>query len=98
MAALLTGSWPAGAGDVDPPPGPVMPTMIRLDEIEPRTPISALPFTINQCGSYFLTDCLTGVAGQNGITIDADDVTLDLNGFTLIGVPGSLDGIADRRS
>ena len=91
---VATGAWPAGAGDIDPPLGPVLPTMIRLDQIEPRTPISSLPFTINQCGSYFLTDCLTGGVGQNGITIDADDVTLDLNGFTLLGVPGSLDGIA----
>lgn len=58
-----------------------------------RTPISSLPFTINQCGSYFLTACLTGAAGQNGITIEADNVTVDLNGFTLIGVPGSLNGV-----
>ncbi len=58
-----------------------------------RVPISALPFTIDACGSYFLTRCLTGVPGSAGITIDADDVTLDLNGFALIGVPGSLQGI-----
>ena len=58
-----------------------------------RIPISSLPFTINQCGSYVLTSCLTGGAGQAGVTINADDVTLDLNGFTLIGVPGSLEGV-----
>ena len=58
-----------------------------------RTPIGALPFTINKCGSYFLTQCLTGVAGQDGITINADDVTIDLNGFSLRGVPGSGDGV-----
>ena len=59
-----------------------------------RKPISSLPFTIDECGSYFLTGCLTGAAGQDGITIAADDVTIDLNGFSLTGVPGSLDGIA----
>ncbi len=59
-----------------------------------RVPISALPFRIEECGSYFLTRCLTGVPESAGITIDADDVTLDLNGFALIGVPGSLQGIA----
>ncbi len=64
--------------------------------LKPRivgTPISSLPITIDECGYYFLTDCLDGVSGQNGITIDADDVTLDLNGFTLRGVPGSLHGV-----
>ena len=35
----------------------------------------------------------SGQSGQDGITINADDVTLDLNGFALIGVPGSLTGI-----
>ena len=60
---------------------------------DPRTPISSLPFTITTCGSYYLTGCLTGTSGQDGITIMASDVTLDLEGFTLTGVPGSLDGI-----
>ena len=59
----------------------------------PGIPINSLPFTIEACGQYFLTDCLTGVSGSNGIVIDADDVTLDLNGFALLGVPGSLDGV-----
>ncbi len=59
-----------------------------------RTPISTLPFTINKSGSYFVTRNLTGSSGQNGITITADDVTIDLNGFTLKGVPGSLNGIS----
>ena len=30
---------------------------------------------------------------DNGIVIDADNVTLDLNGFALIGAPGSLNGV-----
>ena len=44
-------------------------------------PISSLPFTIGNCGSYFLTSCLTGSPGSDGITVTADDVTIDLNGF-----------------
>lgn len=75
------------------PPGAPAPTMKTLDEIEPRTPISALPFTINQRGSYYLTANLTGSAGANGISINANDVTIDLRGFTLVGVAGSADGI-----
>jgi parallel beta-helix repeat protein len=59
-----------------------------------RIPISTLPFTINNPGSYYVTQNLTGVAAQNGITVNAtSDVTIDLNGFSLIGVPGSLAGI-----
>jgi hypothetical protein len=66
-----------------------------------RTPIRALPFTIDECGSYVLTRCLKGASGSAGITIAAGDVTLDLGGFALEGVPGSLDGVvvqAGRRN
>lgn len=71
------------------PPGAPAPTMKSLDEIdaklEKRTPVSALPATITASGSYYVTSNLTGTAGQHGITIDANDVTLDLGGFTLVG-------------
>jgi hypothetical protein len=85
-------SIPTHAGDLEPaaPPGP---TMKPLDIVEPRTPVSALPFTIDTPGSYYLTANLIGSSGLDGITIETDDVTLDLNGFTLTGVAGSLDGI-----
>jgi len=75
------------------PPGPPAPTMKSLDQIEPRIPISSLPFNITSPGSYYLTTNLTGVSGTNGITITADNVTIDLRGFTLEGVPGAQDGI-----
>ena len=75
------------------PPGAPAPTMKSLDQVEPRTPISTLPFTITAAGSYYLTANLTGVAGTNGITLTANDTTLDLNGFALVGVAGSLSGI-----
>lgn len=72
--------------------------MKTLDQIEPRTPIGTLPFTITTRGSYYLTKNLTGVAGQDGIVIEADDVTLDLGGFALVGVTGSGDGIQVARA
>lgn len=52
-----------------------------------RTPISSIPFTINQSGSYYMADNLTSAPGSSsdGIIIDADNVTLDLGGFTLSG-------------
>src|SRR5687767_11957796 len=75
------------------PPGPPAPTMKTLDQIEPRIAISSIPTTITQSGSYYLTGNLTGVVGQNGITIKASEVTIDLSGYSLIGVSGSKNGI-----
>ena len=70
------------------PPGAPAPTMKTLDQIEARTPISALPFTISSSGSYFVTGNLTAQAGGNGVTINASNVTLDLGGFELVGNGG----------
>jgi hypothetical protein len=78
-------------GSLTPPAAPA-PSMKTLAQIEPRTPISA-PYTISNSGSYYLTTNIIGVAGTNGITIQTGDVTLDLNGFALVGVPLSLNGI-----
>lgn len=75
------------------PPGPPAPLMKTLDQVEPRTPIGSLPYTISQPGSYYLTTNLLGVAGLDGITISTDNVSLDLMGFTLRGVGASLSGI-----
>lgn len=47
-----------------------------------RTPITTVPATISTSGSYILTSNLT-IASGDAITITADDVTLDLNGFTI---------------
>ncbi|MGB8169018.1 MAG: NosD domain-containing protein [Chthoniobacteraceae bacterium] len=83
------------------PPGAPAPTMKTLDQVEPRKPIdatntpgnSANLFRITEPGSYYLTASVVGAAEKNGIAVDASDVTIDLRGFTLTGVPGSLDGI-----
>jgi hypothetical protein len=75
------------------PPGPPGATMKSLSQIEPRVPISSLPCLISNSGAYYITTNLTGTAGTNGITVAANDVSLDLSGFALIGVSGSLDGI-----
>jgi hypothetical protein len=43
------------------------------------------PFKITKPGSYKLTSNLTVPAGVDGIDVLAQDVTLDLNGFSIIG-------------
>jgi len=73
-----------GQGSLTPPGAPG-PTMKSLDQIEARTPISGLPYTISSSGSYYFTTNLTAISDNDGITIAASDVTLDLNGFTLHG-------------
>jgi hypothetical protein len=69
------------------PPGAPAPTMKSLAQVEPRIPISSLPITISSAGSYYFT---TNLFSTNGITIAADNVTLDLCGFTLAGLPGGV--------
>lgn len=63
---------------------------------EQRTPVNAAntpgdgsnSFIIAQAGSYYLTNNIAGVHGKNGISVQANDVTVDLNGFVL-GTSGS---------
>lgn len=100
IVALGIGVWVNG-GDLNPPPGPVRPTMKTLAEIEPRIVVNAANtpgdedsvFKISQPGSYYLTGSVAGQTGKSGIEIAADHVSLDLQGFSLAGVPGSLSGI-----
>ncbi len=89
------------AGPLNPPAGPVTPTFKTLAEVEPRIAISAANtpgdanslFKITQRGSYYLSGNVSGVAGRHGIEIAASGVTIDLNGFDVAGVAGSLTGI-----
>lgn len=73
--------------------------MKALDKIEPRVCVNMLPgdvdavHVISASGNYYLTADITGEPGKHGIRIDADDVSIDLNGFSMTGVPGSLDGL-----
>ena len=82
----------AGQGGLSPA-GEPGPTMRTLMQVEPRVPVSQVHTTITARGSYFLTTSLVAIAAANGITINADDVTLDLRGFTLAGIAGSLSGV-----
>ncbi|MGO9002262.1 MAG: right-handed parallel beta-helix repeat-containing protein [Limisphaerales bacterium] len=75
------------------PPGAPAPTMKTLTQVEPRTPISSVGGTISSPGSYYLTTNLTITSGNFGVLISSGNVTLDLNGFVLQGVPGSYSGV-----
>jgi hypothetical protein len=52
------------------------------------TKITSLPKTITAPGFYYVSGNLTCPSG-NGITVNSDDVTIDLMGFRLSGNPGS---------
>ncbi len=102
IALLLTGAV-LYAGPLNPPVGPVTSTNKTMTEVEPRVAISAANtagdadslFKISSPGSYYLVSNITGAAGKHGIEIAASGVTLDLNGFDLVGVPGmgAFDGV-----
>lgn len=66
--------------------------MLTLSQVQPRIPVdtihtpgnSATEYLITTPGSYYLTTNIIGVSSENGIEIEASDVTLDLNGFSMI--------------
>lgn len=66
------------------PPSDPATAMKSLNQVEPRTPIGSLPFTITQPGSYYFTKNLEFTAATgDAITVNARNVTIDLMGFTL---------------
>lgn len=104
VASLFAGLCQPGlslAGPLDPPAGPIASTGKVIGEIEPRIAINDTNtpgdansrYRIAARGSYYLTGNIQGAASKSGIEIGASDVTIDLNGFALIGVPSSLSGI-----
>lgn len=106
VLTLATVGVMAIAGPLDPPSGAVSPTYKTLTEVEPRIAINTTNtpgdsnsvFRIAQPGSYYLTGNITGQAAKHGIEIAASGVSIDLNGFDLVGVANSLDGITTSSS
>lgn len=88
LGALANQAAAQGALTPTSSPGPIMKS---LDQIEARTPISLAPFTITNSGSYYLTGNLRVTTGS-AITIATNNVTIDLNGFTISSVANPASG------
>lgn len=102
----LAGSLARGQGALTPP-GPPAPIMKSLDQVAStgtaingtNTPGNASAvYAVGAPGAYFLTGNLMAPANKNGIIINSDDVTIELNGFAIIsGATGqsALSGIGE---
>ena len=96
---LLSSSIVFSQGSLTPPGAPAR-TMKTLQQVEPRIDLLNAPatavdtnstdynFIINQPGSYYLSANLL-VTKTNGIQINAEGVTLDLNGFEISRASGA---------
>ncbi|HEX8878025.1 MAG TPA: right-handed parallel beta-helix repeat-containing protein [Phycisphaerales bacterium] len=90
------------AGPLSPPAGPVGASYKTLSEVEPRIAVNetntpgagtTAVYKITAPGSYYLTGNVTAVGSKNAIGIYANNVTLDLNGFTVEGLAGSTSAV-----
>ncbi|CAE7230924.1 unnamed protein product [Symbiodinium necroappetens] len=89
--ALLLIPGIAIGGDLNPPPGPVRPTMQPLSALEPRRCVNDLPgdeaaaVIITEPGNYFLRADIQALEGQTGIRIEtAGTVNIDLEGCCVL--------------
>ncbi|MBX7208798.1 MAG: hypothetical protein K1X78_10830 [Verrucomicrobiaceae bacterium] len=94
LISHLSTSAHAQGGSLTPPPGAPGPVMKSLAQIEPRTDLANVAgdanyhHIITAPGSYYLSGNVD-VTKSNGIYVDASNVTLDLNGFSVRRTAGS---------
>ena len=100
----ITLALTAIGGPLSPPAGPVASTYKTIDETPLSKPVGArftpgdaeASFVIAAPGRYHLTENVFGGVGFDAISIEADGVILDLNGFSLQSFGGSGDGVTDN--
>lgn len=103
VAGLALGSLALAQGPLAPTGAPA-PQGKTLTQLEPRTDVATLAgdanamIVISQRGSYYLSGPVTISGTRVGIAIAASDVTLDLNGFAIVGNSTAPAGIDFRGS
>ena len=90
LAIIVLFASRAYGGPLDPP-GPVASTQSNV--IYQPASCAGFPIVLSNPGSYRLGSNITGCAGKDGIQIVGGNITLDLAGFGVLGVGGSLKGI-----
>ncbi|MEM0982623.1 MAG: right-handed parallel beta-helix repeat-containing protein [Planctomycetota bacterium] len=87
-------------GPLTPPPGVPTDTRPSLADLQERRSINDLPgsstgqFVVTEPGSYVLTGNISSIVGADALQIrTAGDVTIDLNGYSIVGVENGGDGI-----
>lgn len=84
LTAALALATAAHAGPLAPPPGTPTSTGKTLEQVEPRFALDGTPGTfISTPGSYYLTQDINTT--ETALFISSPGVTLDLNGFAIIG-------------
>lgn len=89
VVAAMTGV--VSGGPLDPPGSPAS---TQQNLIFQPASCAGFPIVLGTPGSYKLAQNITGCSGKDGIDISASDVSLDLNGFSVLGVPGSFGGVS----
>ncbi|GAB4521119.1 MAG: hypothetical protein Tsb0013_24520 [Phycisphaerales bacterium] len=89
LLAAFGASIVSAQPSLDPPAGPIgesgrFGTLIELSQASAPGDADSV-FKITQPGSYILTGDINVNAGEIGIELASDDITLDLNGFTVRG-------------
>jgi hypothetical protein len=83
LAVFLNANFLLAQGSLTPPGAPA-PSMKSLVQVEPRIAITnSGPVAITRPGSYYLTTNIT-VSSSVGIHIQTNNVTIDLNGFSIL--------------
>jgi hypothetical protein len=92
IAVVASVAQIARGGPLDPPRAPASTEAQLIFQPSGACP-AGFPISISTPGSYKLGENITGCSGVDGIVINVSGVTLDLAGFNVAGVPGSLSGI-----